>query len=149
VDQGEEGDRAAQRERGFTLLEVLIAFVIAGLALAVLYHLEVTSLTEIHTAARYQEAVARARSHMAVALHGEPLTPSDRQGDDGGGFHWRIRIVPVAQTALTPMSIGPQPAQSLRMVLYSVVVLITWGDGESSGSREVRLETEQIGEAAR
>src|SRR5438309_8766157 len=87
---------------GFTLLEVLIAFIIASLALAVLAQSGVSSLRSIQNAARYEEALARARSRLALALHGAPLVPGDHQGDDGGGYRWRVRIAPISSTAVRP-----------------------------------------------
>lgn len=129
---------------------MLIAFVIAGLALVVLYHVEVTSLTETRTAARYQEAVSLAKSHMAVALHGGPLLPGNRQGDDGNGFHWRVRITPIEQTAVTPLTaVGPRQPASIPVVLYAVTIQVTWGEAGTETRREVRLETQQIGEPTR
>src|SRR4051794_24556647 len=80
---------------GFTLLETLVALVIASLALAVLYHAGAAALNSVHTAARYREAMARAQSRLALATHGGALAPGDWQGDDDGGFHWRLHVEPV------------------------------------------------------
>jgi len=54
-------------ERGFTLLEVLIAFAIAALALALLFRAASDGMLSVRTAGRYEEAVVRARSHLAAA----------------------------------------------------------------------------------
>src|ERR1051325_9500292 len=83
---------------GFTLLEVLIAFIIAALAISEVMQAVGTSLASSRTAAHYQEAVSRARSRLDVAMHGMALAPADTQGDDGGGFHWHLRVTPAAST---------------------------------------------------
>ncbi len=86
--------RAAPRigERGFTLLEVLVAFAIATIALAVLYHGAADGLLGSRLAARTDEAVARARSRLTALCHGAPLPPGEQSGDDGGGYVWRTQI---------------------------------------------------------
>jgi general secretion pathway protein I len=127
-------------ERGFTLLEVLIAFVIAALALGALYQTAIGGVRSTRAAARYNDALSRARSHLDTAVHGGTLAAGDSQGDDGGGFHWRLRIEPVAQTGLRPDGLSSGTAQPL-LALYGVTVWIFW-DGEGS-RRQVRLDTRQ------
>ena len=71
------GHRRTRKERGFTLLEVLIAFVIAALALGVLFEAGVGALRGARAASRYEQAIARARSHLALAVHASPLVAGD------------------------------------------------------------------------
>ena len=79
-------------QRGFALLEVLIAFAIAAIALVVLYRGGSEGIQNARQAARVNEAVSRARSRLAVACHGQPLVPEVRSGDDGGvGTIWSLR----------------------------------------------------------
>jgi general secretion pathway protein I len=130
--------------KGFTLLEIVIALIIAGVAAVVLFEAVGSGLHETQTASMYDQAIVRAKSRLAAATHGTRLAPEDRRGDDGGGFHWRLRVVPVATTLLRPAGVaGPRPAASFPVVLYGVTVWIGWKDGTSE--REVRLDTEQIG----
>ena len=128
-----------QRARGFTLLEVLVAFVIAALALGVMFRVAVDALHASQTAARYDEAVVRARSHLTMATDGGALMPGDWQGDDGGGYHWHLHV---ATAALAAARANGGPAAPLA--LYAVTVWISWPDGDHT--REVRLDTEQIGQ---
>ena len=72
-------------ERGFLLLEVLIAFIIAILALGVLFRATGDGLRASQQAQDYEEAVVRARSHLAMATRGGSLMPGTWNGDDGGG----------------------------------------------------------------
>lgn len=121
-------------ERGFTLLEVLVAFVIAALALGVLFRGTLDGLHAAQTAGRYEEAVTRAQSRLA-ALTAASLTPGDRQGDDGNGFHWREKITPAASS---PLAAGGS------LTLYAVSVAVFWTDGSR---RTVELDSERIGVA--
>jgi general secretion pathway protein I len=127
------------------LLEVLIALLIAGLAIAALLQAGAAGLGATRAATRYEEAVARARSHLDAATHSGTLGPRDNRGDDGGGFHWRLRVAPIASTTI--QRAGVVQRTGATVTLYSVTVWIFWGDGNSQ--RNVRLDTEQIGAGAR
>ena len=128
-----------RRERGFTLLEVMIAFVIAALALAALTQGASGGLQSARVAAHYQEALARARSHMA-ALE-TSVQAGEQRGDDGGGFAWRVLVQPRSTAAAARP--GVDPPRAGRAVLYRVTVAVSWRmDGDA---REVALSTQRLG----
>ena len=54
-------------------------------------------LFAVDTAARAEEAVQRAQSHLAAVGRNAALTEGEFTGDDGGGYRWALRIRPVAQ----------------------------------------------------
>jgi general secretion pathway protein I len=118
------------RDRGFTLIEVLVAFVIAAMAMAVLARAAVDGLGNAHLSARYTEALARARSHLA----GLPTLPvaGDTQGDDANGFHWHLRIVPGAHVT---------SRQNIALTLFDVSVSMSWEDGDKK--RVLQLDTQR------
>jgi general secretion pathway protein I len=131
-------------QRGFTLLEVIIALIIASLAAAALLAAVGTGLSATRTASMVDQALVRAKSHLAAATHGARLVPGETSGDDGGGFRWRQRVAVVASTTLRPVGmIGPRAAASIPVSLYAVSVSISWSDGGTE--RQVRLDTEQVG----
>lgn len=135
-------------QRGFTLLEVLIALVIAGLALGVLFNSGLTGLLATQAASQDEQAVARARSHLTLAVHASPLVAGDWQGDDGGGFAWHLRVAPIASTTVQPaFAVTPRQSSTFPLTLYGVTVWISWADRDNR--REVRLDTQQIGQGAR
>jgi prepilin-type N-terminal cleavage/methylation domain-containing protein len=132
------------RIRGFTLLEVVIALIIAGMAAVALFEAVGSGMHATQTAALYDQAIVRAKSRLAAVTHGTRLAPGDHRGDDGGGFQWRVRVAPLASASLRSAGLaGPRAATAYPVVLYDVTVWIGWNDG--STERQVRLETEQVG----
>jgi len=135
------GERIAS---GFTLLEVIVALIIAIMAAAALMAAVGSGLHATRVASLYDQAIVRANSRLAATTHGTKLAPGDSRGDDGGGFRWRVRVVPIASAPVRPVGIvGPRAAASVSVVLYGVTVWIMWNDGNTE--REVRLDTEQVG----
>ena len=127
-------------EGGFLLLEVLVAFVIAALALAVLFEGAVGGLRATALAGRYDQAIARARSHLAaVGGRASWLAPGVQAGDDGSGFRWQVRVVPVAATVL-----AAPPTR--RLILYRVSVTESWK--AEGAQRDVRLTTARLQQEA-
>ncbi len=130
------------------LLEVMVAFLIAALALGVVTQAVLTELRSRLVTSRYEQALSHARSRLVIARFGSPLTPEDLRGDDGGGFHWRLRVTPIASTTVQPFgSGGSRQAPDFTITLYAVSVWISWPDAGTQ--RFVRLDTEQIGQTAR
>lgn len=129
-------------DRGFTLIEVLIAFLIAAMAVSALIRTTTGAVTAARVAGRYDEAVARAQSHMA-ALSASPLVDSDRQGDEGGGFHWRVQVATAGAV---------HPARQFKAIpqgaitLYRITVTISWT--EADRGRAVRLNSSRLGPVA-
>ena len=132
--------RRKREQGGFTLLEVLIAFIIAALALALLFRGGIEGLQAANVAGRYAEAVSRAQSHLAAASVADALTAGDRQGDEGHGFHWRVRIAPLA--VATP---DPSARPGSLLALYAVSAAESWV--ENGRTRVVQLDTEVAGAA--
>ena len=128
-------------EGGFLLLEVLVAFVIASLALAVLFQGAVAGMRASDLAGRYEQAVARARSHLA-AMGGQAqrLTPGIESGDDGSGFRWAAQVV-----AVGAMTVAGPPAS--QILLYRVSVTESWSAADGR-RRAVRLVSARLEEEA-
>jgi general secretion pathway protein I len=134
-------------QRGFTLLEALIALVIASLALGVLFNAGLTGLLATQAASQDEQAIARARSHLTLAVNASPLKAGDWQGDDGGGFAWHLRVTPIVNTTVRPAyAVTPRGSATFPLTLYAVTVWIGWAD--RGNRREVKLDTEQIGQGA-
>lgn len=127
-----------------TLFEVIIALIIAALSAVGLFEAVGNGLHATQTSSMYDQAIVRAKSHLAAATHGTRLATGDWRGDDGGGFRWRLHVAPLASATVRPTGVvGPRAAASIPVVLYGVSVWVTWTDGGTE--RDVRLDTEQVG----
>lgn len=128
---------------GFTLLEVLIAFAIAAITLAVVIEGSVTALSSARIARDTQNAIVRARSRLA-ALEGGALVPGERDGDDGGGFRWRSDVTQIATgTDVRSAAVRPPGRLAPIQTLYAVRVTVTW-----AGGRSVRLDSTRLAAAS-
>src|ERR1700746_3630767 len=120
---------------GFTLLEVVVALAIAGLALVGLFRAGSSGLFAVDTAARAEEAVQRAQSHLAAVGRDAALVEGEFTGDDGGGYRWTLRVRPRAAR----QSLGPDSNSSTNTTLFDVEVAISWP--AIVGERSVVLKT--------
>ena len=76
------------RDRGFTLLEVLVAFVIAAISVAALLQGAGAGLASARIAAHYGEALSLARSRLALLSAAAPVQ-GEQSGALPGGFTLR------------------------------------------------------------
>jgi general secretion pathway protein I len=127
---------------GFTLLEVVVALAIAGLALVGLFQAGSTGLFAADTATQAEEAVERAQSHLAAVGRDAALTAGEFTDQDGGGYSWRLSVRPVATRQMP----GPDGISANSTTLYAVEVEISWGD--AGHKRSVVLKTLRLGSAA-
>ncbi len=127
-------------QAGFTLLEVLVAFIIAAMALSVLYRGAIDGILSVRVATQYEDAISRARSRLAAIGHGSAIVPGEQSGDDGGGFRWHT-VITTRQTALPPP--GLVEAGTQLPTLFAISVAVSWGVGETA--RSLQLDTQRVG----
>ncbi|HYB70236.1 MAG TPA: prepilin-type N-terminal cleavage/methylation domain-containing protein [Candidatus Bathyarchaeia archaeon] len=118
--------------RGVTLLEVLMALTILGLAVVALLQLSAQGLRLLGQAGDYQAAVMVADR---VARSTDSLREGIEVGRDGP-FEWerRVAAVPVPE-ALTPGA-GPHPH------LYALTVAVRWGRSRTLALASLRTVTD-------
>jgi general secretion pathway protein I len=133
--------KCTRQSGGFTLLEVVVALAIAAVALVGLFRAGSGGLFAVDTAARAQEGIQRAQSHLAAVGRDAALVQGEFTDDDGGGYRWRLRVRPVASRALAPDGNSARSA-----TLYDVEVAISWPG--RSGDRSVVLKTLRLGTPA-
>src|SRR5437870_258047 len=106
---------------GFTLLEVVVALAIAGLALVGFFQAGSSGLLAADSAGRVDEAIQRAQSHLAALGQSNGVAEGDIEGDDGDGYHWRLRARPIASQRTAVIDQAGSP-----MILLAVEVEISW-----------------------
>jgi general secretion pathway protein I len=117
-----QADSRARRQQGFTLLEVLIAFVLLSLTLGVILQIFSGGLRNAAAAAHYTKAAIVADSKLAMLGAEFPLVEGEMSGEDGS-YVWRMTIKPDVETYELDT-----PTVS-RYQLYSVNLVVRWRHG--------------------
>ena len=112
----------APRGNGFTLLEVVVALAIAGLAVVGLFHVGSGGVFAVDTAARAEEAVQRPQSHLAAVGRDAALVEGELTGDDGAGYRWSLSV----RSLSSRQSPGRDGTLLATTTLFSVEVAISW-----------------------
>lgn len=126
------------RQRGFTLIEVLAAFLIAASSLALLFRIQANSNRTLVMAEEYLVATELAKSLVdELSVTGSALA-FERSGRLDGKYRWYVRADEYSsQTASpSPADEDVQPPLTLR----SLAVTIRW----DSGSRSERFELRTV-----
>ena len=123
---------------GFSLVEVLVALVIVGLALAAASGVFRTGLLGHEMAAGADAALALAEEKVAAAGVTEPLRPGRSAGLFGDRFEWQLSIEPYEDKSSADFD---QPLPDLR--LYRIAVTVAWRDGRRQ--RQLALDTLRLG----
>jgi general secretion pathway protein I len=117
----------APAEGGFTLLEVMIAFVIAAFAMSLLYQGATGGLAASASAARTEEAISLAKSHLAVIGRGQGIARQESSGVDGGGFEFHLHVAPIGTRQLSLSdSDRANDTKPTAAILYDVLVTESW-----------------------
>jgi general secretion pathway protein I len=131
----------ASRTAGFTLIEVLVALAIVGLALAAVASVFSTGLVGHETAADAEAALSVAEERLALAGAPASLHPGTDKGSFADRFAW--------QTVIAPYDDGgdaKQFAQPKNLPhLYRITVGVAWHDGHRN--RQLSLTTLRLGAA--
>lgn len=125
------------RARGFTLIEIVIAFAVLALALTLLLGTLSGSAREVRDSADAGRAALHAQSLLDQVGVGEAIEAGTRDGEfEDGRYRWRLQIDPYADpTRRTREPLEPGAARLMRLALH-----VEWGDG---GPRQ-RLELQSL-----
>lgn len=80
------------RCRGLTLMEVLVAFIVLSLTMAVILHIFSGGMRNSGRADSYSRAVFLAQSRLAAVGIESPLLPGETNGSIGANLQWRVSI---------------------------------------------------------
>lgn len=106
--------------RGFTLLEVLVAFMILAISLTVLLRIFGGGLRSISTTEAYSVAIQLAESRLAVVESQTQLREGIVRGTWGNDFFWQQKV-----EQYQPM--GDQQSPHPTVTAYKVTVGVGWG----------------------
>ena len=118
-------------QRGFSLLEVLVAFAILSVSLGVLLQVFATGLRNAGVADDYTQATLYAESILAAYGREVPLGEGVREGPINDRFSWRGTVSPYAE--------GMPDPEKTRMRAWRISVEVFWRG--LTQTRSVMLET--------
>jgi general secretion pathway protein I len=122
------------QQRGFSLLEILIAFSILALSLGILLKIFSAGVNTALVAEDYTAAVQIAESLMAKTGVETPLQPGQSSGLENEKYHWLVEVSPFE---FNPENVDPT---AITAMLYKVTVVVNWGD-DNANDRQVELST--------
>jgi general secretion pathway protein I len=127
------------RARGFTLIEVLVAFAIAAALLVPLLHLISLGLGTFGNAQNYATATLWAESTLEDAGMQEPIAEGVQSGDLPQHIHWEMRTGRYHDDAMSD-----QPTATPKgLVPYAITLTMSWPERFTRGS--ITFQTLRLG----
>ena len=124
-------------QRGFTLLEIIVAFAVLGLALTLLLGTLSGGTRQVRWAADSGRAALLAQSLLDQAGVGEVLQPGRRVGEfEDGRYRWVLDVAPYVDRSRPPARM----VDAFAPQLLQLQLTVSWGEG---GPRE-RLQLQSL-----
>jgi len=123
------------RQAGFTLIEVMVAFVILATALGALLPQISLALGSAGRLERREHAALLAEAQLDALGSAIPLRPGTVEGRAGTDYWWRVEV------CCEPPAAGTTPPMPLH--LYQVALTVGWGQAGRTG--EIVVHTERLG----
>ncbi len=118
--------RSVRSQRGFTLIEVVVAFALLALALTLLLASLSGASRQIRIASDSSRATLHAQSLLAQVGVGETLQPGSDQGSfDAGRYRWVLQVAPYVDPLRSPSPLSNPSAPRL----VQLTLAMEWGDG--------------------
>lgn len=111
-------------QRGYTLIEVIVAFAVLALGLTLLLGTLSGSTRQIRYSSDAGRAALHAQSLLAQFGVGEVLQPGRREGElEDGRYRWTLDVQPYRPAAQARQPVGLSEPQLMFLVLT-----VRWGD---------------------
>ncbi len=128
--------------KGFSLLEILVAFAIMAVALTLVLRIFGSGVNAAMVSEDYTLAVQIAESLMARTGVEAPLQSGEFSGIEGDRFAWHITLAPVEGPAVARQRrFSSQQAQEMAqpaVKMMRIKVEVSWGDeGQTPRSLEL------------
>lgn len=117
------------RQKGFSLLEILVAFSILALSLGVLLNIFSTGLRSAIISDEYIHAVTIAESLLSKAGIESTLEPGESHGIEEDKYSWNILIEPYVDEVIDLEKGGITP--------YRITVTVDWKEAQEERSIEL------------
>lgn len=130
-----------KRQRGYSLLEVIVAFALLALALTLLLGSLSGAARQVHNADLRTRAMLHAQSLLAASGIEQPLQEGRSQGDwEDGRYRWELQVEPYVDARASALPQGAMNADS-GPTLAQLTLQVRWGegDGERLQWRSLRL----------
>lgn len=120
-----------QVNRGFSLIEMLVAMTIMSMSVAALYQATAGATRNVRVDEKYSYAYLLAESLLAEYAVVD-IAGINQQGETAGGFQWRVSTTPVE---------GELPKALKEGSLQTIQVTVNWGE-----ARQVQLDSVVAGQ---
>jgi len=127
--------RLRSKHRGFSLLEILVAFSILAISLGIILKIFSTGITSAQVTGDYTIAVQIAQNLLDKTGSESPLKLGEINGSENKLYHWRVTVAP-------KMFTSPElDLHDLPVALFDVTARVWWGGENKSDDRVVELHT--------
>ena len=124
--------------RGYTLIEVIVAFAILALALTLLLGTLSGATRQVRWADEAGRAALHAQSLLDQVGVGEALQPGHRDGDfEHGRYRWSLDVAPYQDPLLPP----PTTLDLSAPRLLQLSLTVQWGDAADDPRRRLQLQS--------
>lgn len=132
-----------KKTAGFTLLEVLVAFVILAALGGALFRTFGISINNIDAADGWARAIEVAQNQLAVASMAQPIRPGTSSGRDGD-VQWEVIIEPYMPPPEAEGALGVMNLEAGHtMKVYRLVSTVSF-PGRIGGARTFSLVTTKV-----
>ncbi|WP_447784145.1 type II secretion system protein XpsI [Stenotrophomonas bentonitica] len=118
-----------KHQRGYSLLEVIVAFALLALALTLLLGSLSGAARQVHNADLRTRAMLHAQSLLAATGIEQPLQEGRSQGDwEDGRYRWELQVEPYVDARASAL---PQAAATTVSghTLAQLTLQVRWGEG--------------------